>query len=201
MPMRADWMWMNGQLIPWDQATCPCLYPRPSLRFQRLRRHPRLRHAQRPGHLPRPRTLSPPARFRQDHAHAVGLQRRRLDCGHQSVDPRQQTRFLLHSPAGLPRLREPWAWMVANVRSKSSSAPCPGARYLGPEAIEQGVDVVVSSWRRMSHGAFTPLAKIGGQYVNSQHVAMEAHDLGYTEGITPGRATAMSPKAPARTCS
>jgi len=36
----------------------------------------------------------------------------------------------------------------------------------------------------MSPSAFTPLAKIGGQYVNSQNVVMEAKDLGYTEGIT-----------------
>jgi branched-chain amino acid aminotransferase len=56
-------------------------------------------------------------------------------------------------------------------------------RYLGPEAIEQGVDVGVSSWRRMGPGTFPAAAKIGGQYVNSQFIAMEAHDHGYTEGI------------------
>ena len=36
-------------------------------------------------------------------------------------------------------------------------------RYLGPEAIEQGVDVGVSSWRRMAPGTFPAAAKIGGQ--------------------------------------
>ncbi len=56
-------------------------------------------------------------------------------------------------------------------------------RYLGPEAIEQGVDVGVSSWRRMSPGAFPAAAKIGGQYINSQLIAMEAAEHGYTEGI------------------
>jgi len=56
-------------------------------------------------------------------------------------------------------------------------------RYLGPEAIEQGVDVMVSSWRRPAPDTLTPMAKIGGQYVNSQFIVMEAHDLGYTEGI------------------
>jgi branched-chain amino acid aminotransferase len=56
-------------------------------------------------------------------------------------------------------------------------------RYLGPEAIEKGVDVGVSSWRRMGPGTFPAAAKIGGQYVNSQFIAMEAHDHGYTEGI------------------
>ena len=56
-------------------------------------------------------------------------------------------------------------------------------RYLGPEAIEQGVDVGVSSWRRMTPGAFPAAAKVGGQYINSQLIAMEAHHHGYVEGI------------------
>ncbi len=56
-------------------------------------------------------------------------------------------------------------------------------RYLGAEAIEQGVDVMVSSWRRMAPDTYAPMAKIGGQYVNSQFIAMEAVDYGFTEGI------------------
>ena len=55
--------------------------------------------------------------------------------------------------------------------------------YLGPEAIEQGVDVGVSSWRRMAPGTFPAMAKIGGQYVNSQFAKMEALDNGYVENI------------------
>lgn len=56
--------------------------------------------------------------------------------------------------------------------------------YLGPEAIEEGVDVAISSWRRMAPGTGMSLAKIGGQYVNSQMVVMEARDRGLIEGIT-----------------
>jgi branched-chain amino acid aminotransferase len=56
-------------------------------------------------------------------------------------------------------------------------------RYLGPEAIEQGVDVGVSSWWRMAPNTFPAAAKIGGQYVNSQLIAMEAAEHGYAEGI------------------
>ncbi len=55
--------------------------------------------------------------------------------------------------------------------------------YLGPEALEQGVDVGVSSWMRMSPNTFAPAVKIGGQYVNSQFIAMEAARHGYAEGI------------------
>src|SRR5256886_1195809 len=56
-------------------------------------------------------------------------------------------------------------------------------RYLGAEAIEQGVDVMVSSWRRMAPDTGAPMGKIGGQYVTSQLITMEAADLGYAEGI------------------
>jgi branched-chain amino acid aminotransferase len=56
-------------------------------------------------------------------------------------------------------------------------------RYLGPEALEKGVDVGVSSWQRMAPNTYPAGAKIGGQYVNSQFVVMEAVDHGYVEGI------------------
>lgn len=59
----------------------------------------------------------------------------------------------------------------------------PWGRYLGPEAIEKGVDVMVSSWRRMAPDTGVPMGKIGGQYVTSQLITMEAADLGYAEGI------------------
>ena len=56
-------------------------------------------------------------------------------------------------------------------------------RYLGAEAIEQGVDVMVSSWRRMAPDTHPGMGKIGGNYVNSAFVVMEAVDNGYAEGI------------------
>ncbi len=55
--------------------------------------------------------------------------------------------------------------------------------YLGSEALEQGVDVQVSSWRRIAPNTHPALVKAGGNYVNSQFVSMEAHDNGFTEGI------------------
>ena len=55
--------------------------------------------------------------------------------------------------------------------------------YLGAGALEQGVDVGVSSWRRMAPDTLMAMAKIGGQYVNSQLVVMEARARGLAEGI------------------
>ena len=59
----------------------------------------------------------------------------------------------------------------------------PWGPYLGQEAVEQGVDVMVSSWRRAAPGTAVPMGKIGGQYVTSQFIAMEAADHGFVEGI------------------
>jgi branched-chain amino acid aminotransferase len=56
-------------------------------------------------------------------------------------------------------------------------------RYLGQEAIERGVDVCVSSWRRMAPDTFPALAKSGANYANSQLIKMEALGNGYVEGI------------------
>ncbi|ADP77434.1 branched chain amino acid aminotransferase apoenzyme [Methanothermus fervidus DSM 2088] len=55
--------------------------------------------------------------------------------------------------------------------------------YLGEEAIKNGVDVCVSSWRRMAPNTLPNIAKAGGNYLNSQLVKMEAIANNYDEGI------------------
>ena len=56
-------------------------------------------------------------------------------------------------------------------------------KYLGPEAIEKGVDVKVSTWNRMAPNTFPATAKAGANYMNSQLIKMEAIKEGYVEGI------------------
>jgi branched-chain amino acid aminotransferase len=56
-------------------------------------------------------------------------------------------------------------------------------QYLGEEALKNGVDVRVSSWRRMAPDTFPALAKSGANYMNSQLIKMEAVLEGYVEGI------------------
>ncbi|MBZ5640642.1 MAG: branched-chain amino acid transaminase [Acidobacteriia bacterium] len=55
--------------------------------------------------------------------------------------------------------------------------------YLGPEALERGVDVQVSSWTRLAPNTLPALAKAGANYANSQLIKMEAIANGYVEGI------------------
>lgn len=56
-------------------------------------------------------------------------------------------------------------------------------KYLGPEALEGGVDVCISSWNRMAPNTLPALAKSAGNYNNSQLINMEAKANGYSEGI------------------
>jgi branched-chain amino acid aminotransferase len=59
----------------------------------------------------------------------------------------------------------------------------PWGRYLGEEALKDGVDVCVSSWTRIAPNTLPALAKAGANYMNSQLIRMEAAANGYTEGI------------------
>ncbi len=62
-------------------------------------------------------------------------------------------------------------------------AAWPWGRYLGEEAIERGVEVCVSSWRRAAPSTFPMSAKATGNYLNAQLIKMEALANGYVEGI------------------
>ena len=55
--------------------------------------------------------------------------------------------------------------------------------YLGHEAMANGADVRVSSWRRAAPDTFPTMAKAGGNYLNSQLSKMEARADQYAEGI------------------
>jgi branched-chain amino acid aminotransferase len=55
--------------------------------------------------------------------------------------------------------------------------------YLGKEALEKGIDVGVSSWHRPAPNTFPTIAKAGGNYLNSQLIKLEAVANGYVEGI------------------
>lgn len=56
-------------------------------------------------------------------------------------------------------------------------------KYLGDDALENGVDVKVSSWTRMAPNTLPSLAKSSANYANSSLIKMEAIADGYAEGI------------------
>jgi len=66
---------------------------------------------------------------------------------------------------------------------KVSIAAWPWATYLGAEALERGVSVKISSWRRHDPNAVPTAAKGVGMYVNSSLAKVEALKAGYDEAV------------------
>jgi branched-chain amino acid aminotransferase len=56
-------------------------------------------------------------------------------------------------------------------------------KYLGDDALTQGVDVGVSSWTRLAPNTIPALAKATANYANSGLIKMQAIVDGYAEGI------------------
>ena len=56
-------------------------------------------------------------------------------------------------------------------------------KYLGDEALRQGVDVCISSWQRIAPNTLPAMAKAAANYMNAQLIKMEALTNGYVEGI------------------
>jgi branched-chain amino acid aminotransferase len=62
-------------------------------------------------------------------------------------------------------------------------AAFPWQGHWGANALENGIDACVSSWRRMAPDTLPSLAKVAGNYVNSQLVVSEARAYGFQDGI------------------
>lgn len=179
---RAEQIWMDGRLVPWDQATvhvgAHALHYGSSV-FEGIR-------AYETGNGPAIFCLEPHLdRF----FHSARIYRMELPYTKDEV--RQAIVDTVRANGHKACYIRPLAYRGPGDLS-IHPAQCPvqvailtfeWGRYLGPEAVEQGVDVGVSSWGRMAPNTFPAMAKIGGQYVNSQLIVMEAARHGYTEGI------------------
>jgi branched-chain amino acid aminotransferase len=56
-------------------------------------------------------------------------------------------------------------------------------KYLGEEAMRNGVNICISSWNRPAPNTLPQMAKAAANYMNSQLIRMEAKANGYEEGI------------------
>ncbi len=64
-----------------------------------------------------------------------------------------------------------------------SIACWPWGAYLGDDALTKGVRMKVSSWTRHDHNTMPPAAKTTGNYVNSSLAKVEALKAGYDEAL------------------
>lgn len=179
---KSDYIWFNGEFVPWDEAQIHVMshvVHYGSSVFEGIRAYatdrgpavfcldPHLKRLFRSCKIARM-----PVPYSEDEIRRAILETIRKN-GHRSCYIRPLV-WRGYDSLGVNPRTCPVEVMIATI---------PWGRYLGPEAIEQGVDVGVSSWRRMAPDTLPGMAKIGGQYVNSQFVVMEAHDHEYTEGI------------------
>jgi branched-chain amino acid aminotransferase len=70
-----------------------------------------------------------------------------------------------------------------NAEINVTIAVWPWGAYLGEDALEQGVRIKVSSWRRNSQNSLPAGAKASGQYINSVLAKIESLKAGYDEAI------------------
>ncbi|MCO5213487.1 MAG: branched-chain amino acid transaminase [Caldilinea sp.] len=182
MAMRADYIWMNGKLIPWDEAqvhvfTHALHYGSSAFEgirvyetangpaiFRGREHYERLLYSAKVARIPSPYGVDEYLQATIDVVRA----------NNQSSAYVRPLIFRGYNTLGVDGRNCPVEVIVASV---------PWGAYLGKEGLENGVDVQVSTWRRMAPDTLNALAKIGGQYVNSQNIVMEARDNGFAEGI------------------
>jgi branched-chain amino acid aminotransferase len=66
---------------------------------------------------------------------------------------------------------------------KASIAVWPWGAYLGADAAEKGCRAAVSSWQRIGNNTIPPTGKATGQYINSSLAKVQALKAGYDEAI------------------
>ncbi|MCX8650628.1 branched-chain amino acid transaminase [Gilliamella sp. B2776] len=71
----------------------------------------------------------------------------------------------------------------AGYKSDVMIAAFPWGAYLGEDALEQGIDAMVSSWHRFAPNTIPAAAKAGGNYLSSLLIGSEARANGFQEGI------------------
>lgn len=179
---RSEWIWFNGEMVPWDQAQIHVLshvvhygsgvfegirvYDTPGgpavvgldAHVKRLFESAKLLYMEIPFSAEVVREAILETVRRNGHGGCYVRPLAYRGFGQMGVNP-------TGSPVELAIAS--WEW----------------GTYLGDEAMEQGVDVGVSSWRKMAPGTHPAISKAVGNYVNSQLIVLEARRHGYHEGI------------------
>jgi len=175
-------LWMNGELVPWDEARVHVLshvIHYGSGAFEGLRAYATERGPAIVGlgaHMRRLldtcAIIALPIPYDVDR-----LSRAVIETVRDSALPASYIRpfvFRGYGELGVDPTQAPVEVVIATF---------PWGTLMGSEALEQGVDVGVSSWRRMAPDTHPAMAKASGNYLNSQLVVMEAKRHGYAEGV------------------
>jgi branched-chain amino acid aminotransferase len=183
MPITATkYIWLNGELVPWEKATVHvmthALHYGSSV-FEGIRCYD---------------TPSGPAFFRlAPHIRRLFDSARiyRMDLGYTTEQLLEACRAVVSENGLRSAYLRPLAWRgygeisVSGLRNpvEVMVAAFPLGAYLGAECLQNGIDVMVSSWTRPAPNTTPAMAKAGGNYLSSQLITMEAERNGYAEGI------------------
>ncbi len=177
-----DWIWYNGELVPWDEAQvhvfAHALHYGSSV-FEGIRAYPTPRGPAVLGLEPHVRRLFDSCKIY------------RMPIPYSQEEISQAILETIRANKLESCYIRPLVFRGLGVISLDPR-PCPVevivgtiamGRFLGGESIENGIDVGVSSWQRMAPNTFPAMAKVGGQYINSQLIVMESHDRGFSEAV------------------
>jgi branched-chain amino acid aminotransferase len=179
---KTEWIWMNGEFVKWDDAHIHVMshvVSYGSSVFEGMRIY---------------KTIDGPAAFRlADHTerlfNSAKIYRMKIPFTPEQID---SAILELASRNGVEEgyVRPIVFRGYGSLGVDPSAAPIdvalacyPWGRYLGDDAIENGVSVCFSSWNRMAPNTIPAMAKAGGNYLNSALIKLEARSHGYAEGI------------------
>lgn len=182
---KTEWIWHNGELIPWDEARVHvmshALHYGSSV-FEGIRCY---------------KTPEGPAIFRlpehlrrlRDSAKIYRMEMKYDEAALANACKELIVRNGLEECYIRPIVFRGYGTAGVNPSASpvESYIICwPWGAYLGDGALERGVDVCVSSWQRPAPNTIPALAKAAGNYLSSQLIKMEALANGYQEGIALG---------------
>jgi branched-chain amino acid aminotransferase len=182
---KADKIWMDGELVDWDDATVHVLTPTLHYGygvFEGIRAYPTDRgpavfqlrpHVAR---LLRSARIYPPLDtipYSVDDLCDVITELIRVN-GHDGGCYIRPTIILGYGEIGLNPLPS---------RPQTIVATWEWGTYLGEDALVNGVRVGISSYRRIGKNTIPPQGKANGQYLNSSLAKVEALRAGYDEAI------------------
>ena len=179
---KSEWIWMNGDFVPWDEAKVHVLSHGLHYGtgvFEGIRAY---------------ETERGPAVFRF-HDHLERFERSAALYYMELPYPIDEIRTATHELIRRNGLRSCYIRPLAfrgygEMGLYAQTAPVdvivavwPWGAYLGEEGKRNGVRAKVSSWRRISPAGLIPHAKASAQYLNSVLAKTETARAGYEEAI------------------
>ncbi|MBP6799148.1 MAG: branched-chain amino acid transaminase, partial [Luteimonas sp.] len=176
-----QWIWHNGTIKPWAEATthvmAHALHYGSSV-FEGIRCYD---------------TAGGPAIFRlTDHNRRLYLSAKihEIDIPYSLDQINAACREVIAANGNSTDYLRPVAFRGLGGFGLSAATPTDVAvatwkmgKYLGDEALDNGIDACVSSWQRFAPNTIPAGAKAGGNYLSGTLVAREARRLGFGEGI------------------